>query len=98
LNCCVASTSYTGSSELARHVLSARDFALSDKHLPGQDSVATCAACRLGGRETIEKLDASNQLPSVAYAGILKEAGLDGHIIRPNKPQDISVQVVPGKR
>jgi heterodisulfide reductase subunit B len=61
-NCCGASISYAGSSELARHVLSARNFALSDKHLPGQDVVATCAACWLGGRETIEKLDASSEL------------------------------------
>src|SRR5450759_4710760 len=48
-NCCGASISYAGSSELARHVLSARNFALSDKYLPGQDIVATCAACWLAG-------------------------------------------------
>jgi heterodisulfide reductase subunit B2 len=74
-NCCGASISYAGSSELARHVLSARNFALSDKHLPGQDIVATCAACWLGGRETIEKLDASSQLMADTNEA-LKEAGL----------------------
>src|ERR1017187_4467362 len=67
--------SCAGSSELARHVLSARNFALSDKHLPGQDIVATCAACWLGGRETIEKLDASSQLLADTNEA-LKEAGL----------------------
>ena len=75
-NCCGASISYAGSSELARHVLSARNFALSDKHLPGQDIVATCAACWLGGRETIEKLDASSQLLADTNEA-LKEAGLE---------------------
>lgn len=75
-NCCGASISYAGSSELARHVLSARNFALSDKHLPGQDIVATCAACWLGGRETIEKLDHSSQLLADTNEA-LKEAGLE---------------------
>ncbi|MBE0621135.1 MAG: CoB--CoM heterodisulfide reductase iron-sulfur subunit B family protein [Burkholderiales bacterium] len=75
-NCCGASISYAGSSELARHVLSARNFALSDKHLPGQDIVATCPACWLGGRETAEKLDASSQLLADTNEA-LKEAGLE---------------------
>ena len=44
-NCCGASISYTGASELTRHALNARNFALAEKHLPGQDVVATCAAC-----------------------------------------------------
>ena len=38
--------------------MNARNFALAEKHLPGQDIVATCAACWLGARETKEKLDA----------------------------------------
>ena len=74
-NCCGASISYAGSSELARHVLSARNFALSEQHLPGQDIVATCAACWLGGRETKEKLDASSQMMADTNEA-LKEAGL----------------------
>ena len=61
-NCCGASISYAGAGELSRHVLNARNFALSAQHLPGQDVVATCAACWLGAKETKEKLDASSEL------------------------------------
>jgi heterodisulfide reductase subunit B len=74
-NCCGASVSYAGSGELARHVLNARNFALSAQHLPGQDVVATCAACWLGAKETKEKLDGSSQLLAEANEA-LKEAGL----------------------
>src|SRR5450756_2240214 len=92
-NCCGASISYAGSSELARHVLSARNFALSDKHLPGQDIVATCAACWLGGRETIEKLDASSQMMADTNEA-LKEAGLSLiHISEPTRLGMISYAV-----
>ena len=31
-NCCGASISYTGASELTRHVLNARNFALAEQH------------------------------------------------------------------
>ena len=61
-NCCGASISYAGAGELTRHVLTARNFALAEQHLPGQDIVATCAACWLGGRETKEKLEASSRM------------------------------------
>jgi heterodisulfide reductase subunit B len=74
-NCCGASVSYAGSGELARHVMNARNFALAETHLPGQDVVATCAACWLGAKETKEKLDASSQLMADANEA-LKEAGL----------------------
>ena len=74
-NCCGASIGYAGSGELPRHVLNARNFALSEKHLPGQDIVATCAACWLGARESKEKLDASAQLLADTNEA-LKEAGL----------------------
>jgi len=53
-NCCGASIGYAGSGELARHVMNARNFALADEHLHGQDVVATCAACWLGAKETKE--------------------------------------------
>ena len=47
-NCCGGSISYAGSGgELTRLVLNARNFALSETHLPGQDMVATCAALRM---------------------------------------------------
>jgi heterodisulfide reductase subunit B2 len=74
-NCCGASVSYAGSGELARHVLNARNFALSADHLPGQDVVATCAACWLGARETQHKLDSSSELMAETNEA-LKEAGL----------------------
>ena len=74
-NCCGASVSYAGSGELARHVINARNFALAEQHLPGQDIVATCAACWLNARETKEQLDGSAQLLADTNEA-LKEAGL----------------------
>ncbi|HET9700907.1 MAG TPA: CoB--CoM heterodisulfide reductase iron-sulfur subunit B family protein [Burkholderiales bacterium] len=61
-NCCGASIGYGEGGELPRLAISARNFALAEQHLPGQDIVATCAACWLASRETIERLDASAQL------------------------------------
>ncbi|HEX9181133.1 MAG TPA: CoB--CoM heterodisulfide reductase iron-sulfur subunit B family protein [Burkholderiales bacterium] len=61
-NCCGASVGYGEGGELPRLAISARNFALAEQHLPGQDVVATCAACWLSSRETIERLDASAQL------------------------------------
>jgi heterodisulfide reductase subunit B len=75
-NCCGASIGYAGSGELARHVMNARNFVLAAEHLPGQDVVATCAACWLGAKETKEKLDASTQLMAEANEA-LKVAGLE---------------------
>ncbi|MCX7891160.1 MAG: CoB--CoM heterodisulfide reductase iron-sulfur subunit B family protein [Burkholderiales bacterium] len=74
-NCCGASVSYAGSGELARHVINARNFALAERDLPGQDIVATCAACWLNARETKEQLGASAQLLADTNEA-LKEAGL----------------------
>ncbi len=39
-NCCGASIGYAEGGELPRHVLNARNFALAEQHLPGQDIVA----------------------------------------------------------
>jgi heterodisulfide reductase subunit B len=75
-NCCGASISYAGSGEIARHALNARNFALAEKHLPGQDIVATCAACWLNARETQERLAEDHVLMRDTRAA-LKEAGLD---------------------
>jgi heterodisulfide reductase subunit B len=75
-NCCGASISYAGSGEIARHALNARNFALAEKHLPGQDIVATCAACWLNARETQERLAEDHILMRDTRAA-LKEAGLD---------------------
>jgi len=74
-NCCGASIGYAESGELPLHVMNARNFALAEEHLPGQDIVATCAACWLGARETKEKLAPGSQLLADTNEA-LKEAGL----------------------
>lgn len=74
-NCCSASISYAGGNEIERLVMNARNFALSEQNLPGQDIVATCAACWLNARESKEKLDGSAQLLAKTNEA-LKEAGL----------------------
>ncbi|MEW5944289.1 MAG: CoB--CoM heterodisulfide reductase iron-sulfur subunit B family protein [Pseudomonadota bacterium] len=74
-NCCGASIGYAEGGELPRHAMNARNFALAETHLPGQDIVATCAACWLAARETRERLDASSQLLADTNEA-LKEAGL----------------------
>jgi heterodisulfide reductase subunit B2 len=74
-NCCGASISYAESGELPRHVLNARNFALAERLLPGQDVVATCAACWLGAKETKEKLDSDSSLRNDTNEA-LQEAGL----------------------
>lgn len=75
-NCCTASIGYAEGGELPRHVLNARNIALSEKHNPKQDIVATCAACWLGAKETQQRLSASEQLLADTKEA-LKEAGLD---------------------
>jgi heterodisulfide reductase subunit B len=52
-NCCGASVGYAEGGELPR---------MAEQHLPGQDIVATCAACWLASREVKERLDASAEL------------------------------------
>ncbi|MBI3054984.1 MAG: CoB--CoM heterodisulfide reductase iron-sulfur subunit B family protein [Betaproteobacteria bacterium] len=74
-NCCGASIGYAESGELPRHVMNARNFALAEKHLPGQDVVATCAACWLNAKESKEKLAHNEELKRDANEA-LKEAGL----------------------
>jgi heterodisulfide reductase subunit B len=74
-NCCSASIGYAGGGELPRLTLSARNLALSEQHHPGQDVVATCAACWLSTREADERLKQDNQLMAEANEA-LKEAGL----------------------
>jgi len=74
-NCCGASIGYAGGGELPRVALSARNIALSEKHNPGQEIVATCAACWLSTREAKERLDHSAQLLADTNVA-LKEAGL----------------------
>jgi len=74
-NCCGASIGYAEGGELPRHVMNARNIALSDQHHPGQDIVATCAACWLGARESQERITHSGELLADINS-ILSEAGL----------------------
>ena len=61
-NCCSASIGYCEGGELPRLAINARNFAQAETHLPGQDIVATCAACWLSARETKDRLDGSAKL------------------------------------
>ena len=74
-NCCAASIGYAGGGELPRLTLSARNIALSEEHHPGQDIVATCAACWLSTREAAERLEHDRALLAEANTA-LAEAGL----------------------
>jgi len=75
-NCCGASIGYAEGGELPRHVMNARNMALSEAANPGQDIIATCAACWLGTRETSERLRSSDSLMADTNEA-LKEAGLE---------------------
>lgn len=75
-NCCSASIGYAGGGELPRLTLSARNIALSEKEHPGQDLVATCAACWLATREAQERLNHDSQIKGDVNEA-LKEAGLN---------------------
>jgi len=74
-NCCSASIGYAGGGELPRLALSARNIALSEEHNPGQEIVATCAACWLATRETAERLHEDGDLMAETNQA-LAEAGL----------------------
>lgn len=74
-NCCGASVGYGGGGELPRLALSARNIALSEKHHPGQEIVATCAACWLSTREAAERLSHDAEL-NAECAQALAEANL----------------------
>lgn len=74
-NCCAASIGYAGGGELPRLTLSARNIALSERHNPGQDIVATCAACWLSTREAAERLHTDPTLLGECETA-LAEAGL----------------------
>ena len=74
-NCCSASIGYAGGGELPRLVLSGRNIALSEQHNPGQEIVATCAACWLATREAQERFEHDQGLLAEANQA-LAEAGL----------------------
>jgi heterodisulfide reductase subunit B len=50
-NCCGASIAYAEGGELPRLVLNARNMAMAEKELPGQDMVTGCPACWLALRD-----------------------------------------------
>ncbi|MCK9533007.1 MAG: CoB--CoM heterodisulfide reductase iron-sulfur subunit B family protein [Gammaproteobacteria bacterium] len=75
-NCCGTSIGYGEGGELPRLAISARNLALAEQHLPGQDMVSGCPACWLANRETAERLhENSNLLAETNEA--LREAGLN---------------------
>ena len=75
-NCCSASIGYSGGGELPRLALSARNIALSEKNNPGQEIVASCAACWLATRETKERIEGSEEIREGTETA-LKEAHLE---------------------
>ena len=74
-NCCAASIGYGSGGVLPRLTLSARNIALSEEHNPGQEIVATCAACWLSTREASERFSHDKQLFAETNEA-LAEAGL----------------------
>jgi heterodisulfide reductase subunit B len=78
-NCCSASIGYAEGGELPRIALTARNLALSEQANPGQDVVATCAACWLSTRESKDRLLEDSQLmketnEALAAAGLKVQA------------------------
>lgn len=74
-NCCGASIGYGEGGELPRLVINARNLAVAERELPGQDMVSGCPACWLASRETHERLSEHNSLLAETNEA-LKEAGL----------------------
>ncbi len=74
-NCCGASIGYAEGGELPRLAIGARNLALAEQHLPGQDMVSGCPACWLASRETADRLNSFSDLMAETNEA-LKEAGL----------------------
>ncbi|WP_298134169.1 CoB--CoM heterodisulfide reductase iron-sulfur subunit B family protein [Acidiferrobacter sp.] len=75
-NCCGASIGYAEGGELPRHVMNARNLAISEQVNKGQDVVATCAACWLGAKETKDRLAEDKGLLAETNEA-LREAGMN---------------------
>ncbi len=75
-NCCGASIGYAEGGELPRHVMNARNLAISEQVNKGQDVVATCAACWLGAKETKDRLAHDSDLLAETNEA-LREAGMN---------------------
>jgi heterodisulfide reductase subunit B len=74
-NCCGASIGYAEGGELPRLAVNARNLALAEQHLPGQDMVSGCPACWLATRESAERLNSFSELMAETNEA-LKEVGL----------------------
>ncbi|MDP2809888.1 MAG: CoB--CoM heterodisulfide reductase iron-sulfur subunit B family protein [Rhodocyclaceae bacterium] len=74
-NCCGASIGYGEGGELPRLTINARNLALAEQNMPGQDMVSGCPACWLSSRETAERLHEFGNLMAETNEA-LKEAGL----------------------
>ncbi len=75
-NCCGASIGYAEGGELPRHVMNARNLAISEQGNKGQDVVATCAACWLGVKEAKDRLAHDSDLLAETNEA-LREAGMN---------------------
>lgn len=56
-NCCGASIAYAEGGELPRLALNARNMAIAEKEMPGQDMVTGCPACWLALRDAKGRFD-----------------------------------------
>ena len=74
-NCCGASIAYGEGGELPRLALAARNLALTEEKLPGQDMVSVCPACWLANRHTQQRLEEHPQDKTDVNLA-LQEAGL----------------------
>jgi heterodisulfide reductase subunit B len=74
-NCCGASIGYAEGGELPRLVLSARNMAIAEKEMPGQDMVTGCPACWLALREAKGRFEEHGDMKTDANEA-LKEVNL----------------------
>jgi heterodisulfide reductase subunit B len=74
-NCCGASIAYAEGGELPRLVLNARNMAIAEQSLPGQDMVSGCPACWLALRDAKGRLEEHASMKADANEA-LKEVSL----------------------
>jgi heterodisulfide reductase subunit B len=74
-NCCGASIAYAEGGELPRLVLNARNMAIAEKEMPGQDMVTGCPACWLALRDAKGRFEEHASMKADANEA-LKEVSL----------------------
>jgi heterodisulfide reductase subunit B len=74
-NCCGASIAYAEGGELPRLVLNARNMAIVEQEMPGQDMVSGCPACWLALRDASGRLEEHANFKAEANEA-LKEVNL----------------------